>query len=242
MAIDFQKDVLDVAVTESIADSTATQFYDEFLEMLSGQTIDSRSTVQLECEVQQTSGDSIESAIRKICGDVRKNREKSKKRIDVVFQNTIIEVKYGRKGFKSLATDSQGLRPRTDKWYLYVVGEVVIGKISQYVTWFMRADKLFDAVVAQKSSKAKIDPQLFLAGSISSNPIDRVQSLKDIEAQIDIIQSDLARAIFDKASGDDSDKIKKIMSLDKKVGINRIRFDLKFEQLIRSYIYEIIHS
>ena len=68
------------------------------------------------------------------------------------------------------------------------------------------------------------------------------QSLKDIEEQIDIIQSDLARAIFDKASGDDSDKTKKIMSIDKKIGINRVRFDLKFEQLIHSYVHEIIRG
>ena len=106
----------------------------------------------------------------------------------------------------------------------------------------MRSDKLFDALVAIKAAKANTTVPQFLAGSISSDPIDRVQSLKDIEEQIDIIQSDLARAIFDKASGDDSDKTKKIMSIDKKIGINRVRFDLKFEQLIHSYVHEIIRG
>ena len=125
---------------------------------------------------------------------------------------------------------------------MYVAGDIAQNVLSDYTIWFMRSDKLFDALVARKAAKANTTVPQFLAGSISSDPIDRVQSLKDIEEQIDIIQSDLARAIFDKASGDDSDKTKKIMSIDKKIGINRVRFDLKFEQLIHSYVHEIIRG
>lgn len=239
MASNFEINVLEVAVNDTVADPIALTFYNNFLNKLS---FNGKDKINLRCEVQQTSGDSIESAIRKVIGDSRKNREKSKKRIDVIYQDTIIEVKYGRFGFKGLATDSQGLRPRADKWYLYVAGGLCQNKMSDYTVWFMRADKLFNALVAIKAAKAKITVPQFLAGSISSDPKDRVQSLKDIESQIDDIQSDLARAIFDKASGDDSDTNKKIMSLDKKVGINRVRFDLKFEQLIRSYVHEIIRG
>jgi len=239
MASKFEINVLKVAVNDTVADPTASTFYNDFLNSLSFNGTDK---IKLECELHTTSGDSIESAIRNVLGDSRKNREKSKKRIDVIYQDTIIEVKYGRFGFKGLATDSQGLRPRADKWYLYVAGGLCHNKMSEYTAWFMRADKLFDVLVARKAAKAKTTVPQFLAGSISADPIDRVQSLQDINAQIDIIQNDLARAIFDKASGDDSDKTKKIMGIDKKIGINRVRFDLKFEQLIHSYVHEIIRG
>lgn len=239
MASNFEINVLEAAVNDTVADPAALTFYNSFLNNLS---FNGKDKIKLECEQQQTSGDQIESAIRKVLGDSRKNREKSKKRIDVIYKDTIIEVKYGRTGFKNLATDSQGLRSRTDKWYLYVAGDIVQNVLSDYTVWFMRSDKLFDALVAIKAAKAKTTVPQFLAGSISSDPKDRAQSLKDIEAQIDIIQNDLARAIFDKASGDNFDKSKKIMSLDKKVGINRVRFDLKFEQLIHSYVHEIIRG
>jgi len=239
MASKFEINVLNVAVKDTVADPTASKFYNDFLNNLSFNGTDK---IKLECEQQQTSGDQIESAIRKVLGDSRKNREKSKKRVDVIYDSTFIEVKYGRAGFKGLATDSQGLRPRADKWYLYVSGDIVQDVLSDYTVWFMRADKLFDALVARKAAKAKTTVPQFLAGSISADPNDRVQSLQDINAQIDIIQNDLARAIFDKASGDDSDKTKKIMGIDKKIGINRVRFDLKFEQLIHSYVHEIIRG
>jgi hypothetical protein len=239
MAFKFENDVLNVAVNDTIADPTASTFYNDFLNKLSFHGTDK---IKLVCTQQQSSGDQIESAIRKVLDDSRRNRDKDKKRVDVIYQGTIIEVKYGRDGFKSLATDSQGLRSRTDKWYLYVKGGVCQNELSDYTVWFMRADKLFDALVARKAAKAKTTVPQFLAGSISADPIDRVQSIKDINAQIDIIKNDLARAIFDKASGDDSDKTKKIMGIDKKIGINRVRFDLKFEQLIHSYVHEIIRG
>jgi hypothetical protein len=239
MASKFENDVLNVAVDNTIADPTALTFYNDFLNKLSFHGTDK---IKLTCTQQHSSGDQIESAIRKVVGDSRRNREKTKKRIDVLYKDTIIEVKYGRAGFKGLATDSQGLRPRTDKWYLYVAGDVCQNELSEYTVWFMRADKLFDALVARKAAKAKTTVPQFLAGSISVDSIDRDQSIKDISAQIDIIKNDLARAIFAKASGDDSDKTKKIMGIEKKIGINRVRFDLKFEQLIHSYVHEIIRG
>jgi hypothetical protein len=239
MASKFEINVLNVAVKDTVADPTASTFYNDFLNNFSFHETDK---IKLTCTQQHSSGDQIESAIRKVVGDSRKNRDPDKKRIDVIYKKTIIEVKYGRAGFKGLATDSQGLRSRTDKWYLYVAGDVCQNELSEYTVWFMRADKLFDALVTRKAAKAKTTVQQFLAGSISADLDDRVQSLKDINAQIDIIQNDLARAIFDKASGDDSDKTKKIMGIDKKIGINRVRFDLKFEQLIHSYVHEIIRG
>jgi hypothetical protein len=95
MASKFENDVLNVAVKDTVADPTASTFYNDFLNNFSFHETDK---IKLTCTQQQSSGDQIESAIRKVLGDSRKNREKSN--LEVV--NTICQI-------------LDGLRPLTDK-------------------------------------------------------------------------------------------------------------------------------
>ena len=195
------------------------------------------SIVPLTCNLQQTTGDAIEAALRKIFGDNIDTRAKGKGRIDVIFDGLDIEVKYSRNGFDGLATDSQALRSRTDKWYMYVKGEVGIGKSCDNQIWLMRADKLYwtireDRGIDSTAINTSIDP--------SSEKRKRITALTQIKSDIRSIENDLRNAIWNKATGDNLPVSS--MSLSRRVGLNRVRFDIKFEGLLRAYVKEVLRS
>lgn len=189
---------------------------------------DGSADIRLSCRLQQTTGDSVEDAIRNIFFDIRKAR-KFHGRADLVLNaNTRIEIKYSRSKFSGLATDSQGLVPDPGKWYLYVSGDVPLDQSATLKAWFMRSDELFNALLSQQQGVVSISPASGTA-------------LQEIEREIDLIKNDLARAILNKAGGTTSGA-QPIMSLDKHIGINRVRFDLKFESVLRSTIREILRG
>lgn len=193
------------------------------------------ATIPLTCNLQQTTGDAIESAMRAIFGDSRAKRAKGKGRVDVVVGDIDIEVKYARNGFDGLATDSQALRQLTDKWYMYVKGDIGIGSPCNNKIWLMRADKLYDAVYeARGGNISSIDAHATDAES------KKIQALSQIRADIQDIETDLRNAIWNKATGDNLPV--KSMSLGHRIGLNRVRFDIKFEGLLRAYVKEILRS
>jgi hypothetical protein len=201
---------------------------------VSGLDVDGSTTINLVCRLQQTTGDSVEDAIRHVFFDIRKAR-KFHGRADLVVGNKIIEIKYSRSGFSSLATDSQALKPIENKWYLYVAGDVSMNKAGQLRAWFINSIDLYEALkpLASAGGVAPID---------IANPDQRDRALSEIENEIDQIKGELARAILNKSMSGPEDDQMPHMSLQRRVGVNRVRFDLKFEALLRDYVSEILRG
>ena len=193
---------------------------------------DGSTTISLVCRLQQTTGDSVEDAIRNIFFDIRKAR-KFHGRADLVAGDKIIEIKYSRGDFSSLATDSQALVPNPSKWYLYVSGEVPVGTTGPLKAWFINSEDLYNSLLpsTQDDLIEPIRPQ-------------GENALRDIENEIEQIKSSLAQAILNKSTpaGSSTERAPVQMSLQRKVGVNRVRFDIKFEGLLRAYVKEILRS
>jgi hypothetical protein len=243
--VNFEKRVLNSAASLSKFDDEPglTQVYRKIMSKIIEQTgsgpgaSDIPAVIPLTCNLQQTTGDAIEAALRKIFGDNLDARAKGKGRIDVIFDGLDIEVKYSRNGFNGLATDSQALRSRTDKWYMYVKGDVGIGVPCNNQIWLMRADKLHwvmrqDRGVDSTSINTSID--------LSSDKRKKIMALSQIKSDIKNIENDLRNAIWNKATGDNLPVGS--MSLARRVGLNRVRFDLKFESTLRDAIREILRG
>jgi hypothetical protein len=195
------------------------------------------ASIPLTCNLQQTTGDAIEAALRKIFGDNLDTRARGKGRIDVVFGGVDIEVKYSRNGFNSLATDSQALRSRTDKWYMYVKGDVGINTECINQVWLMRSDKLYRVMEEDRGvDSTAVNTSI----NLSLDKRKRIMALAQIKSDIKSIENDLRNAIWNKATGDSLPVSS--MSLSRRVGLNRVRFDLKFETALRDTIREILRS
>ena len=65
-------------------------------------------------------------------------------------------------------------------------------------------------------------------------------ALSQIKSDIKNIENDLRNAIWNKATGDSLPVGS--MSLARRVGLNRVRFDLKFESTLRDAIREILRG
>jgi len=202
--------------------------------LVSGLDVDGSTTINLVCRLQQTTGDSVEDAIRHVFFDVRKAR-KFNGRADLVVGNKIIEIKYSRNGFSSLATDSQALKPIKDKWYLYVAGDVSMNRAGQLRAWFINSVDLYDAL-------RPLTTDDLISPIDISDPEQRDRALGEIENEIDQLKGDLAKAILNKSMPGSEDDQPPQMSLQRRVGVNRVRFDLKFEALLRNYVSEILRS
>ena len=241
----FERDVLQRAVEDSSSIELeekypgAASLFREIKNVLDASEVDSSTgsmTVRLACNIQQTTGDVIEAALRKALGD-DKDAEGRPHNVDVIFRGTPIEVKYARIKFSKLATDSQSLRRRNDKWYIYVSGDISLNKSCDYNVWLMRSDALYDAVRAYRDvDDTAIDTSI----DISTERRKRITSLAQIRADIRKIETDLRNAIWNKATGDDLPV--RSMGLERRVGLNRVRFDLKFETTLRDTIREILRS
>jgi hypothetical protein len=243
----FENSVLATAAIASLHDPSlgATGMFEKIQRGLEGTTIDETGAmrVRLVCGLNRTTGDVVEEAIRERLGD-KKDADDRPLNVDVMFDGTPIEVKYSKTKFDSLATDSQSLRRRTDKWYMYVRGDISFGVPREFDVWLMRSDALYNAVKAYKG--------------INDDSLE-IPTIEEIEGLIDQIKKGLATAIWSKATGLeppktggdeelDADGKKKnekeeiSMGLKRRIGLNRVRFDLKFEGLLRAYVKEILRS
>ena len=180
----------------------------------------------------------IEDAVREAFDDKRKGRSP-----DALFTTSAgskipVEVKYRADRFKDVPTDSQGVKDITYKWYLLVSGDIQLGGEGSYDAYLMRSDHYRNAINSFKTSSSKFDE----ADLPSINPLG-VAALQEIERAIDDIKGDLARAVLRKSGGpQEFDGSRPRMSLPRRVGVSRVRFDIKFESLIRSYVKEILRS
>jgi hypothetical protein len=179
----------------------------------------------------------IEDAVRDAFNDKRKSRSP-----DALFTSSggarvPVEVKYRAEGFKDVPTDSQGVKNSTSKWYLLVSGNIQLGQTSSCDAYLIRSDYYRDAINSFKTSSAGFDE----ADLPSINP-SGLRALGEIEEAIEEIKKDLARAILRKSGGADDSGDRPRMSLKRRVGVSRVRFDVKFESLMRNYVKEILRS
>jgi len=180
----------------------------------------------------------VESAVRRAFNDKRSDHHP-----DAIFNGVEVEVKHKPKVFTSFPNDSYGLSDRTDKWYLFVMGSVDGTKSNTFSAWLMRSKELFLEVMirrghmtpgaqtghGQQYSKLYIDPNSSTA-------------LEEIESQIEEIKKSLAASIVKKAKGVSRKSEDPSMSLSLPIGANRVRFEIKFESLLKSYVGEIIND
>jgi len=237
--VSFEDAVLTVAMNASRNDPGSQEFFKKIMGALLPKVSSvSPIKVELECNLQQTTGDVVEAALRSKFGDRKEDRKKDKKKVDVVFGGIDIEVKYKREGFKGLATDSQSLRKRDDKWYIYAKGDIAIGCKSGYDIWVMRADHFYDAMEKDRT----IDATKIIKIPAKPTPQEKLDAITLIYNEIEKIQSQLANAIWNKAVDKDFREDVTDMGLDKRVNLNRVRFDIKFESLIRAYVRETLRG
>lgn len=167
----------------------------------------------------------MEDAVRAAFGDVRKSRTP-----DARFEGNDVEVKYRPGSFTDVPSDSYGIKDNTSNWYILVSGPIVIDRESSYNAYLIRSDEYRAAVDSFKRASKKFDE----ADLPSINP-DSSRALADIRSAIVAISDDLARAIIAKSGKASPEGVKAPrprMSLPQRVGVNRVRFDIKFESLL----------
>jgi hypothetical protein len=228
------EEVLTAAMKKSESNAETSTFFQRILAQLdtSGASKGQYpATVELWCEPQHTTGHSIETGFRKKFNDniAAKNRPKNH---DVVFDGKELEIKFSKKGFAKLATDSRALRPSVNKWYLYTKGEIKTNQNANYDVWIISAESLFNELEEDRAGGGMIDIK------IDKNRKEE-DVLGEIKKDIEALVPGLAKAILNKATGETS---RQKMTLSNKVGINKVRFDIKFETLLRSCIKEILRS
>ena len=165
----------------------------------------------------------VEDALRVKMGD-DPNRERYR---DVVFRDVTIEVKQTTSGFGKLPTDTYGLTTGTDKWYIFLKGPVTRRVKNHFKAWIMRSDHLHSSVSSLTASANAIIP-----GSPTA--------VNDIASEIVTMSQALASIINDRASGERGKRAPGTLSIPRRVGLNRVRFDIKFESLLRKTISEIL--
>jgi hypothetical protein len=145
------------------------------------------------------------------------------------FEGTVIEVKQTTSGFGKIPTDTYGLANNTAKWYIFLKGRVTRKKRNYFDAWIMRADHLHNAVAPLV---ATLNVNVITPGSQNS--------ITSIAQEITTMASNLATIIDDRAQGGHMKPPPGSMSLPSRVGLNRVRFDIKFESLLRKTITEML--
>jgi hypothetical protein len=183
--------------------------------------------------------DIVEKAVRRAFNDKRTEHHP-----DAKFNGIEVEVKHKPKTFDSFPTDSYGLNDREDKWYLFVMGEVDGTPTNAFTAWLMRSKEIFYEVMVLRNhipaelQSGGIGPQ---HSRLYINP-NSSDAIAEIEAQINSISKKLAANVLNKSQGKSRVTDDPGMSLGVPVGANRIRFEIKFESLLKSYIGEIIND
>jgi hypothetical protein len=175
----------------------------------------------------------MEDAVRAAFNDKRKERYP-----DAMFNKEIpVEVKHRPDGFRDVPSDSYAVKDITDKWYVLLSGPVAADVPHNYDAFLLRSDHFRKIIDIFKKSSSKFDE----ADLPSINP-DSPKAVEAIELAINDITKDLALAIMRKSSKKEfeTEKGRPRMSLGQRVGVNRVRFDIKFESLLRNVISDIL--
>jgi hypothetical protein len=208
--------------------ATVDPFFNSFVSALEGYYREEEGRVVIVLDLKKarevTSAHVVEEAIRMKIGDSIESRPKDKKRVDVVYNGREIECKHSLERHKSPPIDYVGIKNTQDKWYLLTEGPIS-GDTTSLSCFFYRSDFYYEMMKVNVEGKNSIDIE-------TSSEED---AILQIESEIDLIKNSLAKAIFHKAKGNQGRSGER-MSLHRMVGLNKIRFDLKFEGVIKEYI------
>jgi hypothetical protein len=213
----FRQDLTDIT-----RQSSADPFFNDFVSAVGGQYDDTEGKIYLELDLKQAretnSAHIVEEALRIKLGDSLDKRHSDKKRVDVIFNGKEIECKHSITKHKSAPIDYVGIKKSQDKWYLLSEGSIT-GDSTSLSCFFYRSDFYYEIMKKRVEGKNAID-------------IDSSKAIAEIEDEILSLTTDLATAILHKAKGNQGKSGSK-MTLSRPVGLNKVRFDLKFERLIR---------
>lgn len=213
--------------------------YDEFGSMirsLGGEPSAGAKTVSIKLNTNKRGSDSrvVEDAVReKFNDDLKRIRQP-----DALFGKIPVEVKHTTSGFGKLPTDSYGLTSTTEKWYLFVKGSVKRAESEPFSAFLMRSDELYNEIrlLVRGTNQVPLFNDLESIDPASDN------ALREIEKEIDDIKGSLSQAILKKAKGEIRGTDDGSMSITKRVGLNRVRFDIKFESKLREIIAGYIND
>ena len=175
----------------------------------------------------------MEDAVRAAFNDKRKERHP-----DAMFNGKVpVEVKHRPDGFRDVPSDSYAVKDITDKWYILLSNPIVADVPHDYDAFLLRSDHFRKIIDIFKRSSSKFDE----ADLPSINP-DGPRAVSEIESAINDIAKDLALAIMRKSSKKEfeTEKGRPRTSLSKRVGVNRVRFDIKFESLLRDVVSSML--
>lgn len=215
--------------------------YDEFGSMirsLGGDPSVGDKMVSIKLNTNRRGSDSraVEDAVReKFKDDLGRIRQP-----DALFGKIPVEVKHTTSGFGKLPTDSYGLTSTTEKWYLFVKGSVDRVENEPFTAFLMRSDELYNEIRLLRRETNQVP--LFHDQSLESIDPASDNALREIEKEIDNIKGSLSRAILKKAKGEIRETDDGSMSITKSVGLNRVRFDIKFESKLREIIAGYIND
>ena len=151
-----------------------------------------------------------------------------------------VEVKFSSEIFKKLPSDYLNLINTPNKWYLYIYGDINRDENDSFTAWLMRSDELFLQMdLLYKNSQQALFPNYVTPASIDPKS---PTALNDIAAEIKKIERFLAQKIIERSVEklNDPGEEKGSMSLERKVNGRRVRFDIKFESLLRNVIFDIL--
>ena len=208
--------------TDITRKSSSDPFFNDFVAAVDGQYDEAEGKIYFELDLKQAretnSAHIVEEALRIKLGDSLDKRASDKKRVDVIFNGKEIECKHSVTKHKSPPIDYVGIKKSQDKWYLLSEGSIT-GDLTRLSCFFYRSDFYYEIMKKRVDGKNAID-------------IDSSKALAEIEDEILSLTTDLATAILHKAKGNQGKSGSK-MTLSRPIGLNKVRFDLKFERLIR---------
>jgi hypothetical protein len=210
--------------------ATVDPFFNSFVSALEGYYNETEGRVVIVLDLKKarevTSAHVVEEAIRIKIGDTIKSRPKDKKRVDVVYDGKEIECKHSLVKHKSAPIDYVGIKKTQDKWYLLTEGPMT-GDTTTLSCFLYRSDFYYEMIKAKAAGEGK--------ESIDIETANDADAILAIESEIDLIKNNLAKAILHKAKGNQGLSGER-MSLHRKIGLNKIRFILAFESVVKDYM------
>jgi len=233
--------------TRAAVSSSNHTFFNDMKSALGGNFISGNGVMNITLDTNLKGADSrvIEDAVR-----IKFNDSLDRGRYpDAIFVASLkdnepaeipVEVKFTSSGFTKLPTDSRNLIDTQKKWYLFIHGDIKRAQNDSFVAWLMRSDELYrEMELLQKDSQTPLFPEQPPPRSIDPKS---PTALDDIADEIHKIERFLAQKIVERSVEelDNPGEERGSMSLARRVNGRRVRFDIKFESLIRKTISEIL--
>ena len=230
------------AFTKATSLSSDYPFFENMKNALGGSFISGNGLLQivLDTKLKGTYSRIIEDAVRNKFNDSLKRGRSP----DAIFNTGEIEipveVKFSSVSFTKLPSDYRNLIDTPNKWYLFIFGDINHSQNDNFTAWLMRSDELFHQMdLLNKNPQEALFPDYVNPGSIDPKS---PTALNDIAVEINKIERYLAQKIIERSveKMDNASEERGSMSLERRVNGRRVRFDIKFESLLRNVISDIL--